>query len=335
MSQKVVSTRTIGTTEVTITYHSPLTKGRKIFGGIVPYDFVVEGKEYAWRAGSNNRTSIIFSHDVSINGNPLKAGEYGLVVLVSKDQWTFVFSSDLSWGAFQYDQANDVLRVPVAVKKVPHQEWLSYDFIEPQAEQFDIRLRWEEVSAAFTVSTHVNTNILADLYAKADKSARDYRVLAVETLVADPSQVDQALKYLEEAMARIDSMEVRRQQGERFSITVMKADLLIQKGEVKRGEKMKQTAINEAEGFNMYYYGLNTLMVKGDKKEAYQLLQENIQKHEHQWQGYLALGEYYLHEGDQKQVVANFKKAYELTPENWKNYARYLYLQNKLVLERS
>jgi len=55
---------------------------------------------------------------------------------------------------------------------------------------------------------------------------------------------------------------------------------------------------------------------------------ENFQTH-------FAFGEYYLKEGSQKKATEHFKKAYDLALEQgvWVNYARYLYLQNKLVLE--
>ena len=46
VSQKSSITQTIGTTDISIVYHSPLAKGRTIFGNLVPYDFEVEGKEY-------------------------------------------------------------------------------------------------------------------------------------------------------------------------------------------------------------------------------------------------------------------------------------------------
>lgn len=334
MSQKVVTTRTIGTTDVTITYHSPLTKGRKIFGGIVPYDFIVDDKEYAWRAGSNNRTTIEFTHDVAINGHSLKAGKYGLVVLVSEKEWTFVFSSNRSWGAFQYDPINDVLRVPVATQSFPFQEWLSYDFINPKVEEVELLLRWEESGAAFTIATDVNTNILDDLKRKENKGTRDYRILAIETIVEDSTQIDVALEYLEQARLGLDTQEERMQNYERFTIDILKADLMIQKGELKEGKKLKRETIENAQGFAMYYYGLNTLIVKGDKEEAFRLLSEDVKRNPEQWQSYLAMGEYYLHDGNQEKVVENFKKAFAYAPDNWRNYARYLYLQNHLILER-
>jgi hypothetical protein len=335
MSQKVSIASTIGTTQIKINYHTPLAKGRKIFGGIVPYDFVVDGKEYAWRAGSNERTTIEFGHNVEINGNPLSAGKYGLVVLVSEKEWTYVFSTDMSWGAFQYTPERDVLRVKVPVKKQEYQDWLSYSFVKPQAEKVDVELRWVDVSAAFTISTNITANILGDLEAKPNKSADDYGTLSIECMNQNQNSIDKALGYLELGLARIDSLDQKSRRYTAFSLNMLKADLLIQKGETKKGNALKKVTIEKSEGFDMYYYGLNTLIVKGNQKEAFQLLSDNIKRNPRQWQAYLAMGEYYLKAGDQQRVVDNFKLAYEYASDNWKNYARYLYLQNKLVLERN
>ena len=45
-SPRAVCAQRIGMTDVTIIYHRPFVKGRKIWGGIVPYG-------QAWRAGAN------------------------------------------------------------------------------------------------------------------------------------------------------------------------------------------------------------------------------------------------------------------------------------------
>lgn len=334
MSQKVSIATTLGTTEIKIEYHSPLAKGRKIFGGIVPYDFVVDGKEFAWRAGSNNKTTIEFGNNVEINGNPLSAGKYGLVVLVSEKEWTYIFTTDMSWGAFQYTPEHDSLKVKVPVKKQEYQDWLSYNFMNPQAEKVDVELRWVDVSTSFTISTDVTANILADLEAKRNKSAEDYGTMAIEYMNQNQNNLEKALGYIELGLGRMDSVDQKVKHYTAFSLNMLKADFLIQKGEIKKGTTLKKSTIEGSEGFEMYYYGLNTLIVKGNQKEAFQVLSDNIKRNPKQWQAYLAMGEYYLNTGDQKRVVDNFKLAYNYANDNWKNYARYLYEQNKLVLER-
>mgnify|MGYP001796099569 CR=1 FL=1 len=50
VSQSRTTMANIGQCDITIKYHSPSVKGRKIFGGIITFNFVVDGVEYPWRA---------------------------------------------------------------------------------------------------------------------------------------------------------------------------------------------------------------------------------------------------------------------------------------------
>ena len=77
--------QTVGLTEITISYHRPGVKGRTIWGDLVPYDKV-------WRAGANEATTIEFSHDVTVEGQALKAGKYGFFALPGQSEWTVIFS---------------------------------------------------------------------------------------------------------------------------------------------------------------------------------------------------------------------------------------------------
>src|SRR5215472_5224960 len=100
-SQRAEVSQKIGITNITILYHRPLVKGRKIFGGLEPY-----GKE--WRAGANENTIIEFSDPVSIEGKPLAKGTYGLHMIPGETDWTIIFSKNsISWGSFSYDRKED------------------------------------------------------------------------------------------------------------------------------------------------------------------------------------------------------------------------------------
>src|SRR4029077_9148778 len=71
VSQLAVIKQRVGLTDIKITYHRPLVNGRKIWGGLVPLGEV-------WRAGANENTTIEFSDPVSVEGQPLAKGIYGL-----------------------------------------------------------------------------------------------------------------------------------------------------------------------------------------------------------------------------------------------------------------
>ncbi|MEY4727976.1 MAG: hypothetical protein RLZZ390_500 [Bacteroidota bacterium] len=73
-----------GNATVTINYGSPSVKGRKIWGDLVPYGKV-------WRTGANDATTIEFSADVKIEGQPLAKGKYALFTIPEENGWTIIF----------------------------------------------------------------------------------------------------------------------------------------------------------------------------------------------------------------------------------------------------
>src|SRR5581483_5509177 len=100
-SQHALVSQRIGITDITINYHRPLANGRQIWGKLAPYGQV-------WRAGANENTTITFSDPVSIEGQPLEKGTYGLHMIPGESQWTVIFSKNsASWGSFTYKQDED------------------------------------------------------------------------------------------------------------------------------------------------------------------------------------------------------------------------------------
>ena len=138
--------QTIGTTEVTITYGRPGVKGRDVFGGLEPYGQV-------WRAGANEATVFHATGDVTINGEPLPAGVYGFFAIPGEDEWTLIFNREAEqWGAFDYDEEQDALRVKVTPEEGPHQEWLEYYFENLSDTSATAVLHWAETRVPFTVA---------------------------------------------------------------------------------------------------------------------------------------------------------------------------------------
>jgi tetratricopeptide (TPR) repeat protein len=325
VSQKSSITQRIGTTDITIDYHSPLAKGRQIFGGIVPYDFVVDGVEYPWRAGSNKNTIVEFSHDVRFNGQLLKKGKYGLHILVSKNLWVFIFSKNAdNWGSFFYKKAEDALRVNATPEKAEFQEWLSYDFVDRQPESAAIELHWTDVRCKITFQVDVTANIIADLEAKEEKTAEDFYTLATKTYKQDPDEIIQAISYINESI----NIE------ETFKNKMFKAKLLMANGQKKEGKQLKAEAMAMGKDFDWYYYALSLLLLDKDKKAAFKVLDDQLKKDPNDRVVHLAMGEYYINQGNQEKAVYHFKRYYELSTERSYNYGRYLYLSNQLILER-
>jgi Protein of unknown function (DUF2911) len=152
ISPRAFVTQTIGKTDVEIAYSRPGVKGRKIWGGLVPYDKV-------WRAGANEATKITFSTDVLINGKKLQKGSYSFFIIPTEKDWTLIFNKVADqWGAFEYNQAEDILRFKVKPETSDFHEWLEYNFSDMkvdakniQANSAVINMMWEKLKVSFAV----------------------------------------------------------------------------------------------------------------------------------------------------------------------------------------
>ena len=105
-SPKGTVTQVVGIMEVSIAYSRPGVKGREIFGGLLPYGEL-------WRTGANASTTLKFSHDVTLNGMAVPAGEYALFTVPGKDAWEIIISKDIGWGTGAYKKEDDVARFSV------------------------------------------------------------------------------------------------------------------------------------------------------------------------------------------------------------------------------
>ena len=112
-SPNATVTQRVGLTDITITYCRPGVKGRTIWGDLVPYGMnpgseYTKGKEFPWRAGANENTTIKFSKDVHIEGKDLAAGIYGVHMIPGKEEWVVIFSKNsTSWGSYSYKAEED------------------------------------------------------------------------------------------------------------------------------------------------------------------------------------------------------------------------------------
>ncbi len=132
---------TIDGVEITLEYGRPNVKGREIWGGLVPHAKV-------WRTGADEATTISFPAEVTIQGEKLAAGTYGLFTVPGEGEWVFVFNSVADqWGAFSYDAGKDALRVTAKPMAAEHVESM-----EIVIEGSSVVLRWEKLAVGFEVA---------------------------------------------------------------------------------------------------------------------------------------------------------------------------------------
>src|SRR6201990_3208084 len=98
---------------VKVDYSSPRAKGRKIFGGLVPYGQV-------WRAGANEATTFVTDTDITVGGTKVPAGSYTLFALPNADKWQLVISKKTGeWGTAYPGPDQDLARIDMKVSQLP------------------------------------------------------------------------------------------------------------------------------------------------------------------------------------------------------------------------
>jgi hypothetical protein len=163
-NKKASVTERIGITDVAIHYDRPGVKGRegKIWGQLYLLGYVDQNfgtsKASPWRAGANECTTMEFSTDVTIEGQPLAKGKYGFFIAYDPNESTLIFSRNTSnWGSYYYDPKDDVLRVkvkPVAADRSV--EWLKYEFSNQTETAATVSLAWEKLMFPFKVEVDLN-----------------------------------------------------------------------------------------------------------------------------------------------------------------------------------
>jgi len=67
---------------ITVDYSRPRMRGRKIFGGLVPYGEV-------WRTGANEATTFVTNENLlMVKGSNVPAGSYTIFTVPDPDKWT-------------------------------------------------------------------------------------------------------------------------------------------------------------------------------------------------------------------------------------------------------
>ncbi len=303
-SQAATVMQRIGLTDITITYHSPLAKGRKIWGDLVPFNEV-------WRAGANENTTISFTTDVKVEGKVLKAGTYGLHMIPSEKEWIVIFSNDaLAWGSFFYNEKHDALRITVNPKIVENQDWLSYSFLRPQADNVIAELRWEKLAIPFTIFVDVHEIVIQNLrneltgingfFWQGFNQAANYCI---------SNNV-----HLEDAGVWINrSIEIQKT----FLNLNTKSKLLLIQGKPNEAEALKKESISFADENQLNTYGYE-LLGQNKNQDALAVFKSIVVKYPKSWNAYDSYAEALEKSGDKKNAISNYKIAFAKSPETQK-----------------
>lgn len=159
----------VGITRISVDYGRPAVNQREVWGKLVPYGLADLGfgtsRSVPWRAGADVNTTVTFSTEVKIAGQPLPAGAYGLHLIVAKDGGvTAIFSRNAAaWGSFFYDPAQDALRVETRLEDAPHRELLTFEFSELGKNGATLSLLWEKKRIPLAITVDTDAQVVASL----------------------------------------------------------------------------------------------------------------------------------------------------------------------------
>ncbi|WP_428743660.1 DUF2911 domain-containing protein [Tenacibaculum sp.] len=99
-----------------------------------------------WRTGANEATEITFYKDVTFGGKDVKAGTYTLFTIPGEKEWTVILNTAVNvWGAFSYNESDDVVRVTGKVSKVAKPIEVFSIAFEGEEDIFNMYLGWGNV----------------------------------------------------------------------------------------------------------------------------------------------------------------------------------------------
>lgn len=305
VSQHALVSQRIGITDITINYHRPLANGRQIWGKVVPYGEV-------WRAGANENTTIRFTDPVTIEGQALDKGTYGLHMIPGETEWTVIFSKDTAaWGSFTYKQEEDALRVKVKPQAAGMKDALAYDFDDVKPDSALVTMRWEKLAVPFKVHVNVNEIVTASIHNQIHGINQYYWEGwddAAQYFLVNKINLDEALKY----------EDLSIQNEERYDNLINKSKVLEAMGRKQDADSFRARALDKANALQLYAYARQ---LQGEKKqdEAIAVFQSTAKKFPDYWTTHLGLARVYSAKGDFDNAVKEVKLSLKDAPEANKN----------------
>ena len=186
--------QTVGLTDITVEYSSPSVKGRKIWGGLVPYGEV-------WRAGANQATKVTFSKDVTVGDTAVPAGSYAFFALPGATQWTLILNKDADqFGAFSHKKESDVVHVVATPRETPLREHLAYQITDFTDDTAALTLEWEKLQVSLPIKLQTRNQVKANIQGISSTDSQSF-TSAARYLLESAKDYPQGLQLVNKSLA--------------------------------------------------------------------------------------------------------------------------------------
>jgi len=294
----------IGVTDMAISYHRPLVKGRDIFGKLIPFGKI-------WRAGADDNTIIKFSTDVTIDGKVVKAGAYGFHAIPNKNNWTIILNTETkAWGSYFYDKSKDVIRFNATSKSSQHQEAMMFSFENIKADGATVELSWATTSVSFDV--HIDSKHLVNENIKSQFNTLPWwgwtgLYNAAQYNLNNNVYLDDATKWIDRSIRN----------NRNFNNLSLKAKILEKQGNRADADKLNTEALGIGSVRDLQRAAAGKFRAK-DTNGGLEILKHNIKNAPKNYQSYTAMAWGHEQAKDKKSALKMYKKALKLAPSDRK-----------------
>lgn len=191
-SPSVTVKQDFSTSAIELSFSRPSTKGRTVFGDLIPYGKV-------WRMGANASTQVTFHEEVTVKGNTVKPGTYTIYAIPEAKEWTIVFNTTVGgWGTV--DAKNDMFRFKVPVVSNNMTETFNMYIDNITNNSCDIVVAWEKVKVNIPVKADNDAKIVNYLENAINNPKIPYQQ-AAQYYLDNNKELDKALEYANKAIA--------------------------------------------------------------------------------------------------------------------------------------
>ena len=197
-SQRHYFKQRVGLTDVEVEYSRPNKNNREIFGSLVPYGKV-------WRTGANATTKIKFSDAVKLGGKDVPAGEYVVLTIPNRDDWTVILSKDTKMqSAADYKPESDAARVVTKPASIDDaMETFTIELTDVKGASANLNFAWDKTRAAVQLTTDDIEQVSEKLEAAAKGNTLEPRLAyqAASFYYDNNKDLNQAAKWIDQAIA--------------------------------------------------------------------------------------------------------------------------------------
>lgn len=236
-------TQKFGLTEIKVEYSRPGVKGRKIFGGLIPFGEI-------WRAGANDPAKFTTTDSITVAGTGLPKGAYIILARPGATEWEIIFNKNPEVSYTNYIAKDDVARIKV--KPTQLNQAIESFTISAGTIGFNscnLEMAWENTLLTIPLVNDVDTKVMAQIKQKTDgPTAGEYNAMA-RYFYDNNKDPKTALEYVDKGIAK---------GGETYGNLWLKSLIAARLGDKKTAISIAKKSIEKAKAANnMDYVRMN------------------------------------------------------------------------------